>query len=449
MIRLFAVYCVCFIHLARAQTTTSCATPNGEQGNCIALQQCPSLYNPMFLTLAQRQQIELHQCGDTSNPQNVFVCCPPVETDERFGGQRQTYRPTYQSPYRPSSTSLSYNDYMSHYRPNSASPTIGGFNSNQNQYRPPSTSSLFNLFNYQTTNRPSQASNQYQPNRRRFTESDLPPAGRCGNQAKDRIFGGTDAGIRDYPWMTLIHYSKRGRAGGFFCGGALIHEKYVITAAHCISGTSLTKAGYAADSVRLGEHDLSSTQDCEEGECADPVQNIDVAQTIVHEQYEANADSQGNDIALIRLARAAPYTDFIRPICLPVASQLRNKNFDGAPLVVAGFGKTEYASRSEIKQQLEVSGVNTNRCDEIYQRYLGLKLNSKQLCAGGVEGEDSCSGDSGGPLMGLDRSNPTNPYVYLAGIVSLGPTKCGTAGYPGVYTRTEKYIDWILSHMEK
>lgn len=67
-----------------------------------------------------------------------------------------------------------------------------------------------------------------------------------------------------------------------------------------------------------------------------------MAETIVHEEYDANADSQGNDIALIRLARSAPYTDFIRPICLPIAPQLRNKNFDGAALIVAGFGKTEY-----------------------------------------------------------------------------------------------------------
>lgn len=53
------------------------------------------------------------------------------------------------------------------------------------------------------------------------------------------------------------------------------------------------------------------------------------------------------------------------------------------------------ASRSDVKLKLEVNGINLDRCDDIYQRYLGVKLTSKQLCAGGEEGRDSCSGDSG------------------------------------------------------
>lgn len=64
--------------------------------------------------------------------------------------------------------------------------------------------------------------------------------------------------------------------------------------------------------------------------------NIPVADTIVHENYV----KQKHDIALIRLQYAAPYTDFIRPVCLPIGN-LQNKNYDGVSLTVCGFGKTE------------------------------------------------------------------------------------------------------------
>lgn len=193
-----------------------------------------------------------------------------------------------------------------------------------------------------------------------------------------------------------------------------------------------------------------------------------VGETIVHEKYKPESHLQNDDIALIRLSRSVQFTDWIRPICLPFADNLKNKTFDSLPLVVAGFGKTEngllldsncivssvltsvsielilrltlifflllfVASHSDVKLKLEVNGVNLNRCNNIY-RLAGITLNSGQICAGGEEGKDSCSGDSGGPLMAEDLSNRLNPYSYLVGVVSFGPRVCGTPGFPGVYT---------------
>lgn len=74
-----------------------------------------------------------------------------------------------------------------------------------------------------------------------------------------------------------------------------------------------------------------------------------------------------------------------------------------------------------------MQGTSAQYCKQVY-RIHNIHISTKQLCAGGEEGKDSCNGDSGGPLMGEDLLNGFNPYTYLAGIVSFGPRACGTKG---------------------
>lgn len=95
---------------------------------------------------------------------------------------------------------------------------------------------------------------------------------------------------------------------------------------------------------------------------------------------------------------------------------------------------------------VEVDGVSLEQCNRVYSM-LNVRIESKQVCAGGEQGLDSCNGDSGGPLMAQDRSDSKNPIQYLVGIVSFGPRQCGTRGWPGVYTRVSAFTDWILSKM--
>lgn len=94
-----------------------------------------------------------------------------------------------------------------------------------------------------------------------------------------------------------------------------------------------------------------------------------------------------------------------------------------------------------------MNGVSLASCNQVYRRQ-SVTLGAGQLCAGGQKGFDSCKGDSGGPLMVIDKHTyPDKPYWYCAGIVSFGPSPCGMQGWPGVYTRVGSYMPWILQNI--
>lgn len=91
--------------------------------------------------------------------------------------------------------------------------------------------------------------------------------------------------------------------------------------------------------VRLGEWDQSNDQDCDDSYCSLPVVDVPVVDRIPHESYVPTSRAQENDIALLRLGQSVQFTDFVKPICLPVAQSTRNLNYDNYPFVVAGWGK--------------------------------------------------------------------------------------------------------------
>lgn len=200
--------------------------------------------------------------------------------------------------------------------------------------------------------------------------------------------------------------------------------------------------------VRLGEYNITNEgpdckitagggQDCTEG-----VTRIEIERTIPHPQYNPIKTSRWNDIGLIRLKETAPYTDFIRPICLPTKdiTQARNRN-DFFTMFVTGWGATENTTFSDVKLEVTVPFVPMDQCEPAYN--VGVfpsKLWKGQLCAGGKKGTDSCKGDSGGPLM-----YENNKLFELAGIVSYGKNPCGIQDVAGVYSNVYEYRDWINS----
>lgn len=105
---------------------------------------------------------------------------------------------------------------------------------------------------------------------------------------------------------------------------------------------------------------------------------------------------------------------------------------------VAGWGSTGVdRAYSDVKQHVNIPYVPTGVCK---QRYAHLP--DSAICAGGEKGKDSCTGDSGGPLM-----HKIGDTFILTGIVSYGDVECGKEGSPAVYTHVYKYLEWINSEM--
>ncbi|CAJ0950737.1 unnamed protein product [Ranitomeya imitator] len=251
----------------------------------------------------------------------------------------------------------------------------------------------------------------------------LPPT--CGSPAFSiRIIGGTDTEEGAWPWQVSVLYSREP-----VCGGSLISDQWVLSAAHCFS-PSQSPSQY---SVQLGAHRLDAPN-------SNAVE-VGVNNLILHPQFSAPGGS--GDIALIRLSRSVSYTRYVRPVCLPSASMVFPA---GASCYVTGWGRTqsdEFLPYPKTLQQLMLPLIGRESCDQMYHIGSGTSANvaivkNDQICAGYQAGRrDACTGDSGGPLV-----CKVNGYWYQVGIVSWGED-CALPNRPGVYTYVPAYESWI------
>ncbi|KAJ2947597.1 hypothetical protein O0L34_g17395 [Tuta absoluta] len=269
------------------------------------------------------------------------------------------------------------------------------------------------------------------------------PVCQCGiARTRRRIVGGYETKKLEFPWMAVLMYNGR-----FYCGGSLINDLYVLTAAHCTSGFRKERI-----TVRFLEHDRSSAND---------TKTVDrkVEAIIRHLRY--NPGTYDNDIALLKLDQRVDLSSAlkksalrdgeeggeggsteeddvgVRPVCL-ASPGLSYSNFSG---VVTGWGTTEEGgSVANTLQEVYVPIISNADC-----RKTGYKqrITDNMLCAGEAEGgRDACQGDSGGPLHIL---NATTQQYQEVGVVSWGEG-CARPDRPGVYTRVNRYMTWLKSN---
>jgi hypothetical protein len=237
------------------------------------------------------------------------------------------------------------------------------------------------------------------------------------------IVGGQPADPGEWPWQAFV------RAGPYMCGGSLIHEQWVVTAAHCVVNKQNVVFAPADVMVTLGEHNRAQMEGTE--------QKIGVIQIIVHPEHKA--PWHDHDIALLQLATPAilgPSVAIIEALVSPTFDALV---VPGAPSFVTGWGTTaEGGSTAAELQEVMAPIIAQEKCQAAYgQITMGM------LCAGYDEGgKDSCQGDSGGPLV----VQSSDKSWKLAGIVSFG-YGCARPGFYGVYTRVSIYASWLTEQM--
>lgn len=227
-----------------------------------------------------------------------------------------------------------------------------------------------------------------------------------------KIIGGGNADAALVPWMAQIINKD-----GFFCAGSLIAKDWVLTAAQCVFDEKSQNL-----QVIINRPNLKSRQ----GE------TIAVASVVVHPQF--NRNTLENDIALLKLSQPSAITP------VDTLPNFSSQDQDGKMAVALGWGTTSatrYIFPTDL-QQVALPITSNAICSKAL-----VGIADSMVCAGfPAGGADACGGDSGGPLMVFDEESQT---WRQAGITSFGESVCAAPGFYGVYTRVDRFNDFISS----
>ncbi|XP_042833428.1 complement factor D [Panthera tigris] len=234
-------------------------------------------------------------------------------------------------------------------------------------------------------------------------------AAACAAQPRGRILGGREAESHARPYMASVQVN-----GKHLCGGFLVSERWVLSAAHCVEDLADGKL-----QVLLGAHSLSQPE---------PSKRLyDVLRAVPHP--DSRPDTIDHDLLLLQLSEKAE----LGPAVQPLAWQRLDRDVAAGTLCdVAGWGVVTHAGRRPDRlQQLQLRVLDRATCNQ--RTYHDGTITQSMMC-GESNRRDTCKGDSGGPLVcgGVAEA-----------VVTSGSRVCGNRKKPGIYTRLASYVAWI------
>ncbi|KAM9020761.1 uncharacterized protein PRD47_004353 [Ara ararauna] len=250
------------------------------------------------------------------------------------------------------------------------------------------------------------------------TESPTPSPGNETNgdtqYVNTRIVGGDECRLGECPWQAVLLNEE----GEEFCGGTILNENFILTAAHCMNQSKEIK-------VVVGEVDREKKEQSETMHTVDKI--------FVHSKYVV--ETYDNDIALIKLKEPIIFSEYIIAACIPEADFANEVLMNQKSGMVSGFGREFEGGRLSKKLKvLEVPYVDRNTC----KQSTNFAITENMFCAGyETEQKDACQGDSGGPHV--TRYKDT---YFVTGIVSWGEG-CAKKGKYGVYTKLSRFLRWV------
>ncbi|OQV25899.1 Serine proteinase stubble [Hypsibius exemplaris] len=241
-----------------------------------------------------------------------------------------------------------------------------------------------------------------------------------------RIVGGSEAKMGEFPWQVSLRRIV-GLISSHRCGAALVHPRWVITAAHCASDIPTNRM-----IVRIGEYDFRDANSTY------PHVDIRVAERVIHQKF--NFLTFENDVALLRLAEPVKLGPHIIPVCLAPF-----KNYTGSYGTISGWGRlSQGGALPPVLHKVDVPFIAKKECESWFDdgdRHQDIE--PVFICAGYKNGgRDACQGDSGGPVV-----QKVDGRWGLVGVISWG-IGCADPNLPGVSTLIPLFADWIKNNSE-